>query len=98
MPPDDRRNPSTSAERQLFGEIMHALYGEAWPEPAARDLNIRDRRVLLRMANGEHHGPSGGPWPIPAGIWHELAALLEAEQSRLGELAVRARSELAADD
>ncbi len=69
---------------------MRELYGDSWQGPAARALGILPR-PLQRMASGEHHAPSGGPWPIPFGVWRELAEMLEAERDRLAELAAKAR-------
>ena len=52
------------------------LYGPAWQSELARHLGIADRTVRYWIA---------GERPIPAGVWGDIAALLERRGSELDD-------------
>ena len=54
------------------------LYGPAWQSELARKLGVADRTVRYWVA---------GERPIPAGVWADIARLLEKHGDDLAEVA-----------
>lgn len=54
------------------------LYGPAWQSELARQLGVADRTVRYWVA---------GERPIPAGVWADIARLLEQHGDDLAEVA-----------
>jgi len=62
--------------------IGTALWGPGWMGEMARTLGIAYRKIR-RMNKGAAY--------VPAGVWSELADLLDLERQRLADLADHAR-------
>ena len=63
-----------TASFALVERIGQSLYGGYWHKQLAADLDISDRAFRVWRS---------GRSPVPAGIWGELAALLEARSREL---------------
>lgn len=66
----------------FFTAACLSIWGAGWSQDVERELGINERNVR-KMGRGAI--------PVPAGVWAELAELLEAEAGRLREMAKQAR-------
>ncbi len=68
---------------ELLALVGKALYGQQWRSEMARSRNVRSQ-VVDEWAAGK------GP-PIPAGVWAELRAELDARRSHIVDLLEQVR-------
>jgi hypothetical protein len=61
-------------------EVGEALYGLAWQSPLSRDLKVADRTVRRWLA---------GDFPVPDGVWPEIAAICAKRGDTLAKWADR---------
>ena len=60
--------------RELLTAIGEALYGPSWQTELAAAVNVSDRTMRRWIAE---------QYTLPAGVWRDLAAALDARQSDL---------------
>ena len=72
-----------SDKAELLAEVGKALYGAQWRSEMARNRNVRSQ-VVDEWAAGK--GPA-----IPAGVWAELRAELDARRSHIVDLLEQVR-------
>lgn len=70
-----------SDQAELFIVIGQALYGQQWKGEMARSRNVRDSTV--------NEWAAGKGAAIPAGVWDELRAELDARRKHIADLLPR---------